>query len=185
MKIALVTDTHWGARNDSVAFLDYFSKFHDNIFFPYLEKHGIKTIIHLGDIVDRRKYINFVVLNRFKDRFIKPVVERGIDLHVIIGNHDVPFRNTNEINSMKELFADDFANINSYWKPTTKNFDGCDICFMPWINRSNFDESMDELNQTKAQVVFGHFEISGYQVMRGVKHDHGLLFLSLFGKARD
>jgi len=174
MKIAIITDTHWGARNDSVAFLDYFSKFHDNIFFPYLEKHGIETIIHLGDIVDRRKYINFVVLNRFKDRFIKPVVERGIDLHVIIGNHDVPFRNTNEINSMKELFADDFANINSYWKPTTKNFDGCDICFMPWINRSNFDESMDELNQTKAQVVFGHFEISGYQVMRGVKHDHGL-----------
>ena len=98
MKIALVTDTHWGARNDSVAFLDYFSKFHDNIFFPYLEKHGIKTIIHLGDIVDRRKYINFVVLNRFKDRFIKPVVERGIDLHVIIGNHDVPFRTVSYTN---------------------------------------------------------------------------------------
>ena len=54
MKIALITDTHWGARNDSVIFADYFSKFYDNVFFPYIDDHNIKTCIHLGDVVDRR-----------------------------------------------------------------------------------------------------------------------------------
>ena len=58
MKVAIITDTHWGARNDSQVFTDYFAKFYKNIFFPTLEKKGIKTVIHMGDIVDMRKFIN-------------------------------------------------------------------------------------------------------------------------------
>ena len=37
MKIALLNDTHFGARNDSNIFDEYFYKFYDNIFFPYLK----------------------------------------------------------------------------------------------------------------------------------------------------
>ena len=55
MKIALITDTHFGARNDSIPFNDYFYKFYDNVFFPEIDKRGINTIIHLGDTMDRRK----------------------------------------------------------------------------------------------------------------------------------
>ena len=101
MKIAIVTDTHWGARSDAVSFLDYFSKFYDNVFFPYLDKHGIDTVLHLGDIVDRRKFINYVTLNRLKDKFLNPIIKRNIDFHCIVGNHDVPYRNTNDINALR------------------------------------------------------------------------------------
>ena len=59
MKIALVTDLHFGARGDSVPFDNFFKKFYDDTFFPYLVEHGIKTIFDLGDTFDRRKYINF------------------------------------------------------------------------------------------------------------------------------
>ena len=104
MKIAIINDTHWGARNDSQQFLDYFKKFVDNIFLPYIDENKIDTVIHLGDIVDRRKYINYVTLRHLKDNLIQPLLKRQIDLHVIIGNHDVPYKNTNDINSMAELF---------------------------------------------------------------------------------
>ena len=175
MKIALITDTHWGARSDAISFLDYFSKFHDNIFFPYLEKHGIKTIIHLGDIVDRRKFINYVTLNRCKSHFFEPIKKLGIEFHCITGNHDIPYRNTNEINAMKELFEGmNVPNINYYWEPATVNFDGFDIHLMPWINRSNYDICLQSMVDTSAQVCFGHFEFAGYEVMRGVKHEHGM-----------
>ena len=105
MKIALITDTHWGARGDSPTFLKSFRKFYDNIFFPYLEKHNIKTCIHLGDVVDRRKYINFKILNDLRTNFIERLWKMGIDTHIIIGNHDTFHKNTNDLNSIVELFT--------------------------------------------------------------------------------
>lgn len=172
MKIALITDTHWGARNDSQYFLDYFTKFHDEVFFPYLDEHNITTVIHLGDIVDRRKYINYVTLRRLKEKFINPIIERGIDLHVTIGNHDVPYKNTNDINSMKELF--DQHNVNFYDSPSTQTFDGCDILLMPWINNSNYPNAVEAMNNTPASIMMGHLEISGMLMMRGMTNEHGM-----------
>ena len=70
MKIALLTDTHFGARNDSPAFSKYFFKFYDEVFFPYLKENNITTLIHLGDIVDRRKFINFKTSHDFRKNFM-------------------------------------------------------------------------------------------------------------------
>ena len=58
MKIVLITDTHIGARNDSQNFAKHFYQFYKEVFFPYIDENNIDTVIHLGDIVDRRKYIN-------------------------------------------------------------------------------------------------------------------------------
>ena len=44
MKIAIITDTHFGGRRGSKVFHDFFQKFYDNIFFPELEKRGIKYV---------------------------------------------------------------------------------------------------------------------------------------------
>ena len=175
MKIALLTDTHFGARGDSLVFFDYMMEFYDNVFFPYLEKNNIKTMIHLGDVVDRRKFINFNILHGMKTRFLERLQDNEIESHIIIGNHDTYFKNTNSINSMDELV--DFNHKyspNVYSSPTTVNFDGTDICIMPWINSGNYLECKDEIQNTKANVLFGHLEISGFEMNRGVFCDDGL-----------
>ena len=105
MKIALITDTHFGARNDSQIFTEHFMKFYDKVFFPYLEENDITTLIHLGDLVDRRKYINYVTLNTVRRDFIFKLGDMGIDTHIIIGNHDTYYKNTNKINAVQELFT--------------------------------------------------------------------------------
>lgn len=175
-KVACITDTHFGARNDSLAFLDYFHKFYDNIFFPYLEENGIKTVIHLGDIVDRRKFINYIILHRFKNDFIFRLKKMGIDFHVIIGNHDVPYRNTNSVNSMQELFGVDKGESfpKFYSEPTTVNIEGCDILMMPWINNSNYNHAMTHIKNTKAQVLFGHLDIAGFHMNKDMVSEGGL-----------
>ena len=82
MKIAIITDTHFGARNDNVNFNDYFYKFYEGQFFPYLQQHGIKDVIHLGDVMDRRKFISYRIAKDFRERFILPFQVLDINLHM-------------------------------------------------------------------------------------------------------
>jgi 3',5'-cyclic AMP phosphodiesterase CpdA len=171
MRIALINDTHAGARGDSLIFNEFFFKFWENVFFPYLKKHNIKQICHLGDLVDRRKFINYVILNSWRKRFFDIMLEDGIEMDVIVGNHDVTYKNTNEINAMEELF-DHYNNINVFTEPEEREYDGLNIALVPWMNSSNYEQSIEFLKNTKAQVVFGHFDISGFEMDRGnVSHD--------------
>ena len=103
MKIALITDTHFGARNDNVNFNEYFYQFYEGVFFPYLQQHNIKTCIHLGDCFDRRKYVSYKTAKDFRERFILPFNVLGIDLHMLVGNHDIYYKNTSQVNSLTEL----------------------------------------------------------------------------------
>jgi len=172
MKAAIITDTHFGVRNDSQTFLNFFDKFYSNVFFPYLIDNNITTIFHLGDIVDRRKFINYVTLREFKRIFIEPCVQNNIQLIGLVGNHDIPYRNTNEVNAMNELFT--HSNIEFYRSPTDYEFDGCKIALLPWINNTNYSECMEYIKGTDAQILFGHLEIAGFEMYRGMKNPHGM-----------
>lgn len=166
MKIALINDTHAGARGDNPLFNEYFFKFWEGTFFPYLKENNITQICHLGDVVDRRKFINFVILNSWRKRFFDVIEREGIKMDVIVGNHDVTYKNTNEINAMHELF-DHYDNINVMIEPKDIVYDGLSVAMVPWINVSNYERSMEFLKNTKSEVVFGHFEISGFEMDRG------------------
>ncbi len=180
MKIALITDTHFGARGDSVAFAEYFNRFYYEFFFPTLADKGITRIFHLGDIVDRRKYINFVTARHLRS-FIDKCHTSNIKLDVIIGNHDTSFKNTNEVNAMRELYDHSKYEINYYDEPTVVNVDGTDIAVLPWVCSGNYDESMRFVEETHAQILFGHLEIAGFEMYRGAVNDHGLS-TSVFNK---
>jgi len=172
MKIALITDTHWGARGDSLAFAEYFNRFYYEQFFPYLAEHRITNIFHLGDIVDRRKYINFVTARHLR-KFVEYCDSSGIRLDVIIGNHDTAFKNTNEVNSMRELFEHSTYDIHYYSDPTVVNLGSTDIAVLPWVCSGNYEESMEFLRSTNSQILFGHLEIAGFEMYKGAVNDHG------------
>ena len=184
MKIALLTDTHFGARNDSQVFNEYFMQFYDELFFPYLEEHNIKTVIHLGDIVDRRKYINFKTLENFRNNFVYRLGKMGVETHVILGNHDIYHKNTNSINAMHTLFTtlDGKYEPWIYTDPTVVNFDGLDILFIPWITPDNSEQSIQTIQDTKAQVAFGHLEVQGFLMAPGMQPSPHGLSASLFDK---
>lgn len=170
MKIALITDTHWGVRNDQLAFLDNNKRFLDDIFFPYLDLHGISTVIHLGDLVDRRKYLNINTAKRLRDDFISPLRTRNITAHLIIGNHDTYFKNTNSVNSIREFFKDDFI---IYERAEVIDFRGVPVLFIPWICDDNRDETIELIGKTNAQIALGHLEIAGFEMYRGSPVSHG------------
>ena len=172
MKIALINDTHWGARNDSPAFINYFNKFYNEVFFPYLQQNNINTIIHLGDVVDRRKFINHNTAHNFKLNFWDKIDLLNIDTHVIIGNHDTYYKNTNEINALQNLNIS--FNTKVYTSCETVNFDGLDILFMPWICDANMEDSLQNIDKSTAEIVMGHLEIKGFEMHKGHLNEQGL-----------
>lgn len=175
MKIALLTDSHAGVRNDSLAFHDYMQRFYHNIFFPYLSDNGIRTVVHCGDIIDRRKYININTAYRLRKDLIEPALEAGIKWHQIIGNHDTYHKNTNEVSSFIELFGsyNKFSHINIYDKATEVMFGDTKILLVPWICDDNKEHSFKLIKETNAQIAFGHLELQGFEMFKGSIISHG------------
>ena len=173
MKVAIITDQHFGARNDSIAFLDFFEKFYEQAFFPTLDANNITTVLILGDTFDRRKYVNFYALDRAKKMFFDKLEERGIRVHMLAGNHDTYYKNTNEVNS-PDLLLVEYGNIDVISKPETIVIDGTSICMIPWICPENYQESLDHIKNTKAEICMGHLEIAGFAMYRGMESHDGL-----------
>lgn len=173
MKVALITDTHFGARSDSLAFDAYFKTFYDNFFFPMLKEQGINTIVHLGDVFDRRKFVNFNTLKSCKEYFFDQARDLGMTLHMIPGNHDTYYKNTNDVNSL-QLLLQEYENVNVYPEITEITLDERKILFVPWICNDNYKTTMDTLESTDAKVCFGHFELAGFQMYKGIPNDHGM-----------
>lgn len=172
MKIALIADTHWGARNDSPAFINYFNKFYDEVFFPYLQENNIKTLIHLGDVVDRRKFINHNTAYNFKLKFWNKLEELNINTHIIIGNHDTYYKNTNEVNALQNLSIS--KNTKIYTSCETITIDNLDILLAPWICDTNMEDSLHSIENSTAQIVMGHLEIKGFEMHKGHLNEQGL-----------
>lgn len=172
MKIAILNDTHAGVRGDMQAMSEYQGRFYNEVFFPYLDKHDIKHIIHLGDYFDRRKYVNFSSLKANKQHFIEPMLERGITMDLILGNHDVYYKSTNTVNSPELLLFEDSVNI--IQEPIVKEYDGFNIALVPWINNENYADSVDFLLSADASTCMGHFEIEGALMFPGAVCSHGL-----------
>ena len=167
MKVALITDTHFGARNDNMNFNEYFYQFYDGVFFPYLQQHNIKHCIHLGDVLDRRKYISYRIAKDFRERFIQPFNHMKIQLHMLVGNHDIYFRNTNDVNSLDELLGHRYDNIHVYAEAQEVSFGGLPILLMPWINPQNEIYAFGMMDETKADIMLGHLDISGFEMHVG------------------
>ena len=171
MKVAIITDTHYGARKGSKYLHDYFEKFYDDVFFPTLEAEGINTVIHMGDAFDSRKSIDYQSLEWAKrvvfDRLKK------YDVHMIVGNHDCYYKNTNNVNS-PELLLQTYDNINTYSKVTEITIDNLNVLFIPWINAENYQDTVQSIKVSNSICAMGHLELNGFRAHRGHIMEEGM-----------
>ena len=173
MKVAIITDTHYGARKSSSLFHDYFEKFYKEVFFPTLDEQGITTVVHMGDAFDSRKGIDFKALTWAQRVVFNPLKERGIGVHLIVGNHDAYYKNTNSVNGV-DLLLREYDNIKVYSKPTEIKLDELGVLFIPWINQENEKETIKLIEKTTCKCAMGHLELQGFRVNRQLVMDHGL-----------
>ena len=171
MKVAILTDSHYGAKKGSKHLHDYFELFYKNVFFPALEEHGIETVIHMGDAFDSRKSIDYQSLEWAKRVVFDPL--KKYQVHMIVGNHDCYFKNSNHVNS-PELLLQDYSNIKTYSSPTNTKICGIDMTLIPWICSENYDETLKVIRKSKSKIAMGHLELKGFRVNKHlVMDEHG------------
>jgi len=179
MKILLITDQHFGVRNDNLHFVEHYRKFYSKIVIPFLKASGIKEIINLGDTFDKRRSINYMSLEAAKEMWFDPVKELGCKMTALIGNHDIYYKNTLRINSPEELLGG--YDIDVIDEPTTRSYDGTDILFLPWICDENYDRTLRSITESTAPVCMGHLELNGFEAHPGHVMDKGI-DMNIFSK---
>lgn len=173
MKIAIIGDIHFGILSDSTQFLDYQEKFFSEIFFPYLVKHDIKEVIATGDVWDRRKYVNFLTVSRARKMFFDRLFELNINLKIPVGNHDIFYRNTNEVNSL-HLLLSGYKNIHYMTEAEHVYYDKFKVAFIPWINAENYDKTMEFVKNSDAELCISHLELKDFPMGGNSKCEHGM-----------
>jgi DNA repair exonuclease SbcCD nuclease subunit len=171
-KVALITDTHFGVRKGSQIFHDYFSQFYSSTFFPLLDSRSIDTVVHLGDCFDVRKGIDYWSLDWAKTNFFDPLKERGIQLILIVGNHDIFYRESLSINAPSLNLAE-YDNITIIDTPRTVSVRDTNVFMVPWICAGNAERFTQELDATTADISMGHLELAGFYANKDYQCQHG------------
>jgi hypothetical protein len=173
MKVAIITDQHFGARKNSKLFHDYFLNFYDNVFFPTLEEQGITTVVDMGDTFDSRKGIDFSALSWAKNNYYDRLQEMGVRVHTIVGNHTAYYKNTNNVNAV-DLLLREYDNVTVYSEPTEVILDNLRTLFIPWINQENEESTLKLIKKTTCPCAMGHLELQGFRVNKQIVMEHGL-----------
>ena len=171
MKVAIITDTHYGCRKGSKLFQDYFESFYKNIFFPTLEQHGITTVIHMGDAFDSRKSIDYQSLEWTKRVVLDPLSKYNV--HMLVGNHDAYYKNTNNVSS-PSLLLQNYSNIKTYSDPEVVKIGNLNTLFIPWICADNEEKTLRLIKKSGCKVAMGHLELNGFEAYRGHTMDDGM-----------
>ncbi len=171
MKIGIYTDSHYGAKKGSKHLHDYFELFYKNVFFPALEEHGVETVIHMGDAFDSRKSIDYQSLEWTKRVVLDPLLK--YDVHMLVGNHDAYYKNTNSVNS-PSLLLQNYSNIKTYSDPEVIKIGNLNVLLIPWICADNEEKTLRLIKKSGCKVAMGHLELNGFQAYRGHTMDDGM-----------
>ena len=173
MKILLITDQHFGVRNDNQSFIDHYRKFYKDVVLPFIDAHKIDTVIALGDTFDKRRSINFMSLEAAKEMWFNPLQERNVRMHMLVGNHDIYYKNTLRVNAPGELL-EGYRNISIYTEPTTITIGGVSVLLLPWICDENYEHTLRTVSESDATVCMGHLELNGFEAHPGHVMDRGM-----------
>ncbi len=179
MLVAVIADTHLGARNDNRAIQNNQIKFFEDLFFPVLKHLKIKHIIHLGDLVDKRRSIDILTLKMMRKHFLDRLASEKITMDLICGNHDTYYKSTNSLNTLDELLGEyvEGGLIKTYIEPSHAWIDDTHVAYLPWVTEENNEATIDLVSKTEAKYAFGHLELVGFE--------HHLGHMATTGKSRN
>jgi predicted phosphodiesterase len=171
----MITDTHLGVRNSSVEWLDIMKEYFRDFFIPLLkrEKKEGDFLVHLGDVFDSRHSLNLLVMNEGITIFEE--ISKIMPVVIILGNHDIYKKNSNDVNSVKVLKW--IPNITVLEEPEVLKVAGKRLLMMPW--RAGHVEELECIKANPADFMFCHTEMQGLKFNKSTTIETGLDFAEI------
>lgn len=162
---ACFTDIHFGKKNNSRQF-NMDCEEYVIWFIEEAKARGCETCIFLGDWHDHRASVNVSTLN-YSVSNLKKLSEGFENVYIIVGNHDLFYREKREINSFP--YADLFDNLHIINDETEVIGN---VSLVPWL----VEDEWKKMGKLKSKYVFGHFELPHFMMNAIVEMpDHGQL----------
>lgn len=163
----IIGDVHLGVNKNNPVFFKTALNYAQWIKNICTEKN-ISKIIQLGDIFHNREMVHVPAINCAHDFF---EILKDFEIHITVGNHDCVYNNTSDVNSLKLL--KNWPNITVHEKVTS--IDG--LCFCGWGTK--LEDIPDDQD-----VIFGHFDIKGFEMNAFKISEHGFSASSLMEKCK-
>lgn len=155
MKLLMFNDIHFGAKGNSKTFNEYCIKFVEYLI-EYSLKNKIDKILFLGDWHDSRDEIQIATLN-YSHKALKLLSDTKIPVEMILGNHDLYFRNSRKLNSIP--FVETETSIHLIKEPYFDEINK--FLFIPWlVEEENF---VSIISKYSPEYVFCHAELPGFK----------------------
>ena len=188
MTAALVTDLHFGARNDSDAVRRNQRRFWNDVFFPTIRERGVDEIVVLGDVFDKRRTVNFLTLNAAVQMFFEPLeahilAKPGRKCRILVGNHDSYYRDRLGLNALDLERGSIFPNahripdgdLRIVSGPAEDEVDGRKAVLLPWICAENEAKALEMASGADPEtVLFAHLELKGFEMQKGLMMKEGM-----------
>ena len=169
-KVCLISDIHFGVNKNSELFLNSSLRFFKDELVPYLHSEKITHILVLGDVFDNRNSINVKISDEVRMVFGEILVD--FDITILIGNHDIYYKTSNDVHSLK--FLDLLPNVEVIDQLCYKEIFGVKTMFCPWLFDYDDPNVAEMFETTEAEVLFGHFDIVGFALNRTRVSTEGL-----------
>lgn len=171
----LLSDSHFGARSNSNEWLDLILKYFYEDFIPTVKKEYKKgdILLHCGDFFDNRQSLNLSVLHESIKLIeeLSKIFEDGV--YMIVGNHDIFKKTSNEITSLDSFKY--IPNVNIIKESILLELDNKNIMLMPW--QSSIEDERSEIEKFKKynpQYLFCHTDVKTLQFDKVRKIEDGL-----------
>jgi len=161
-KFLLISDIHLGVNKNSAQKLNDIKKYLMDDVVNICNEQDIKNIIFLGDWFEIRESLNVNVINT-STKIIRHLNNNNIHIYMIIGNHDLYYRNRTDVHSLDYL--KEHNNVTLIDNPTEFINGDHKYLMLPWGYN-------DLPENEKYDCIFGHLDIIGAK-MQGMVNTSG------------
>lgn len=173
-RIILTGDWHFGCHSNSKSWLyssrDYFKK----VFIPWLKENARPDdlLLHLGDLYENRtsieQHVNDIAVDVVEE------ISKILPFWIIVGNHDIYKKTTNEINALKNIKY--LPNVKVFTKPEMIQIGSKKAFLMPWVGKKRTISEQEVIQKSGGgDYLFCHTDFRGAKFNRAVTIQDGLV----------